>query len=42
MFWNPASESGCMRAEALSFMVHEPSEIIESASEMSRCSSFLM
>ena len=42
MAWNPASESGCMSAAALSFMVHEPSGIIELASEMSRSSSVLM
>ena len=42
MFWNPASDRGCMSAAALSFIVHDPSEIIESASEMSRCSSRLM
>ena len=42
MFWKPASDSGCISAAALSFMVHEPSEIIESASEMSRSSSCLM
>ena len=31
-----------MSAAALSFMVHDPSEIIELASEMSRSSSVLM
>ena len=42
IIWKPASESGCMSAAALSFMVHEPKEIIELASEMSLSSSFLM
>ena len=38
----PNSERGCMSAAALSFMVHEPKEIIELASDMSRSSSCLM
>ena len=42
MFWKPASDNGCMSAAALSFMVQEPKEIIELASEMSLSSSFLI